>query len=410
MSLTAEIISVGTELLLGETINSDAAMISKELADIGIDVFHHSAVGDNRGRIKEIFQTALNRSDIIIVTGGLGPTYDDITKATIAEQLNLKLEKKEEIIEDIKRYFKNKAKDMPPNNELQALIPQGATVLKNDWGTAPGVMIEHKNKKIFMLPGPPFECKNMMIERVVPILSKISEKALVSRYIRIIGRTESETELLLRDIMTKGVNPTVAPYVKDGEILVRVTASAKTKDEAFKLTEPIVKEIQQILGNSIYAVDIDSPEEVLVNLLKEKKMTISCAESCTGGGIAHKITAVAGASNVFPGGIVSYSEKIKENILGVDPKIISSFGVVSKETAEAMAKKCCELFKTDLAIAVTGYAGPSFGENDSAGHVFISVFYNGKNITNEFNFLGTRERVRNKAIKQALKMAIEQVK
>ncbi len=176
------------------------------------------------------------------------------------------------------------------------------------------------------------------------------------------------------------------------------------------MTEPTVKEIEKILGNSIYAVDIDSPEEVLVNLLKEKNMTISCAESCTGGGIAHKITAVAGASNVFPGGIVSYSEEIKENILGVDPKIISSFGVVSKETAEAMAKKCCELFKTDLAIGVTGYAGPSFGEGDSAGHVFISVFYNGKNTTGEFNFLGTRERVRNKAIKQALKMAIEQIK
>lgn len=407
MSASAEIISVGTELLLGEIANEDARLISERLAEAGIDVFHHSVTGDNPSRLSDALRTALSRSEIIIFTGGLGPTCDDLTKKTIADYLGLKMSLNEHVRDGIKEYFKKIRKEMTPNNDLQALIPEGAEILTNDWGTAPGILIRHEGKMIFMLPGPPDECSKMTEFRLLPALKEKSGGTIKSRFIRLFGIGESEAESKLIDMMNDHANPTVAPYAKFGEVLIRVTAKAPSGKEALEMTEPAVMEIRRRLGRFIYAIDSGSMEEGLVSLLRNKKMTVSCAESCTGGMLSERITSVPGASEVFPGGIVSYSEDIKSGVLGADINVIRKYGVVSKETAESMAAACRKLFNTDIGIGITGYAGPSAPSEEELGHVFVSVITDKKAITRDLHLGNKRDRVRKTASMHAMKAAIE---
>lgn len=410
MSFSAEIISVGTELLLGEIANEDARIISEKMTELGINVFRHSVVGDNPGRLSETLAAAMKRSDVIIFTGGLGPTYDDLTKKTIADFLGLKMEMHPEIRRDIEAYFKKIGKEMTPNNDLQALIPEGAEVLKNDWGTAPGVLIRNGGKMIFMLPGPPHECREMTVHRVVPALLEKTDGVIKSRYIRIFGPGESKVETVLQDLMLSSENPSVAPYAKLGEIMVRVTAKGRSEEEALAMTEPVVEEIRGRLGDAIYGIDCDSMEQETVRLLKERGLTLSCAESCTGGMLSSRITSVPGASEVFPGGITSYSEEVKAKILGVDMETIRSYGVVSSQTATEMAEKCREMFGTDFGVGITGYAGPSAGPGDTAGHVFVAVSFKNSTECRELHLAGGREKIRRIASSHALNMILAKIK
>lgn len=409
MKLCAEIISVGTELLLGNIVNTDAQIISQKLAELGINLFYHTVVGDNSVRLADTFKKALKRSSVIIFTGGLGPTCDDITKKTVADVLDLDLIFHQEIKDDFSEYFKKSGRVMTANNDSQAMIPKGAVILKNDWGTAPGVMIEKDGGYIFMLPGPPFECRNMLEHRICPILEKLTKKTIRSRFVRIFGMGESHVESLLHDMMTESTNPTLAPYASFGEAFVRVTAAGADPDEAFRLTEPAVKEVKKRIGSFVYGVDCASIEEAAVNLLREHKLTFSCAESCTGGLLAERITSIPGASDIFPGGLVSYAEEVKSRILGTEPEILSKYGVVSAQTASSMALHAAELFHTDIGAGITGYAGPSAPEGENTGHVFAAVSFGGRIEVREFNIPGDRIKVRRMASSHVLKMVIDLV-
>lgn len=410
MTIKAEIISVGTEILLGEILNSDAQIISSALSELGINLYYQTVVGDNYERLSEVFKTALSRSDIIILTGGLGPTYDDITKKTAADALNLRLIEDNDVLKRIQAYFDKKNVEMTPNNKLQALIPQGAKVLQNDWGTAPGIMIEYNKQKIFMLPGPPYECENMLKNRLIPILKEQSDGIIKSKFIRVFGIGESAVEYLLRDIMANAQNPTAAPYAKDGEALVRITAKAADEKEADKLLEPLETEIIKRLGTNVYGINCASLEDQAAELLKKSRLTVSCAESCTGGLLAERLTSISGASNFFPGSIVSYTEEIKNNILKVKKETIEHFGVVSLQTAQEMALQASITFKTDIGIGITGYAGPSAPSENDLGHIFVCVYFKKRYLAKELRLTGNRNKVRRLASSWALKLLIDVLK
>ncbi|MBQ2774682.1 MAG: competence/damage-inducible protein A [Clostridia bacterium] len=370
-----EILSVGTELLLGDILNTDTRYLSRALASMGISVLRHSTVGDNRERLAAELKNSLERSDIIITSGGLGPTTDDLTKEVCCEVMGFELQEDSSIVEEIRSYFKSKNADMPENNKKQALIPVGGTVFKNNHGTAPGLAIEKDGKCIIMLPGPPSELEPMFEESVRDFLSKYSDGVIASHTINIIGAGESAVALELGD-MFDGENPTVAPYAKQGEVQLRVTAKADTTDEADKMCEPIIKDICSRLGAIVYGVDAGNIESRVVSLLVQNKKTIACAESCTAGYIAKRITDIAGASSVFGCGIVSYSNDIKMKILGVSEETLRAHGAVSEQTAKEMALGALKVSGADIAIASTGIAGPGSSCNKEAGLSFVAVATN----------------------------------
>ena len=367
-----EILSVGTELLLGDILNTDTRYLSRALASIGISVLRHSTVGDNRERLATELKSSLERSDIVITSGGLGPTEDDLTKEVCCEVMGFELYEDSSIVEEIRSYFKSKNTEMPENNKKQALIPAGGTVFKNNHGTAPGLAIEKDGKCVIMLPGPPNELEPMFEESVKGFLSKYSDGVIVSHTVNIIGAGESAVALQLKDLFD-GENPTVAPYAKQGEVQLRVTAKAANTDEADKLCAPILEDIRSRLGDIVYGIDTVNIESRVVSLLKQSNKTIACAESCTAGYIPKRITDIAGSSSVFECGIVSYSNDIKAKLLGVSEEILETYGAVSEQTAREMALGALKVSCADIAISTTGVAGPGSSDGKEAGLSFIAV-------------------------------------
>lgn len=409
MSLTAEILSIGTELLLGDITNTDAQAIAQELGALGINVYFQTVVGDNPERIRRAVEIAKSRADLIVTTGGLGPTYDDITKQTLAESFGLPLEMHEPTVERIRSYFERRGGTMTENNLLQAVLPRGCTVLENDWGTAPGVAFEANGKVVVMLPGPPRECEPMLRERVLPYLKKFSDAALVSRNIRVVGLGESAMEYRLHDRIVSMTNPTVAPYAKTFECLLRVTARAETSEEARAMTEPVVEEICRELGDVVYGVDADSLESVVFELLRSRGLTLAAAESCTGGMFGERFTSVPGASEVYRGGVCSYSNDLKVNLLGVDAGLIERLGAVSAEVAQQMAEGVRRACGADIGIGITGVAGPAESERKPAGLVYIAVADAAGVAVRELHLGRGRERVRTGAVVSTLDLVRRRV-
>ncbi len=373
----SEILSVGTELLLGDIVNTDAAYLARRLAALGIGMYRQAVVGDNPERLKEALIEALSRSDLVILTGGLGPTYDDLTKETAAELFGRKMYLHEESLERMIARFRSRGREITENNKKQALMPEGAVVFKNDYGTAPGLAIEdeEKGKIVILLPGPPRELEPMFREQVEPYLKKFSEKIFFSKNINILGMGESKVEDVLRELMLRSENPTLAPYAKDGEVMLRVTASAKTEKEAEAMCDKLIEEVKATeVAEFIYGIDAYPIETALVCELAKKGLTVAAAESCTGGLAAKRITDVSGASAVLHGSIVTYANRIKEQFVGVPHEMLEAHGAVSKEVAEAMARGVRRLFESDIGIAATGIAGPDGGsEEKPVGTVYIAV-------------------------------------
>ena len=368
-----ELISVGTEILLGDILNTDAQFLSIELAKLGISVIHQSTVGDNRERLLAQLKEAADRSDIIILSGGLGPTPDDLTKEVCCEFFGKKMFLHEPTVEKIKTYFSTKGMKMAQNNLKQAMLPKDCVIFPNDNGTAPGMAIEKGGVHILVLPGPPRELKPMFRNCAVPYLMQFSDRIIVSHNIRTFGIGESLMAERVNDLFD-AENPTVAPYAKDGEALLRVTAMARTKEEAENLCKPVINEIKNRLDGFVYGVDYTCIEEAVIEKLKEKHMKVATAESCTGGLIAKRITDVPGASEVFDCGIISYANEIKYRVLGVSEDDLNKYGAVSEPVARQMAQGALKVSGADIAVSVTGIAGPdSDSTNKPVGLVYIGL-------------------------------------
>ena len=368
-----ELISVGTEILLGDILNTDAQFLSIELARLGISVIHQSTVGDNRERLLAQLKEAADRSDIIILSGGLGPTPDDLTKEVCCEFFGKKMFLHEPTVEKIKTYFSTKGMKMAQNNLKQAMLPKDCVIFPNDNGTAPGMAIEKDGVHILVLPGPPRELKPMFRNCAVPYLMQFSDRIIVSHNIRTFGIGESLMAERVNDLFD-AENPTVAPYAKDGEALLRVTAMARTKEEAENLCKPVINEIKNRLDGFVYGVDYTCIEEAVIEKLKEKHMKVATAESCTGGLIAKRITDVPGASEVFDCGIISYANEIKHRVLGVSEDDLNKYGAVSEPVARQMARGALKVSGADIAVSVTGIAGPdSDSTNKPVGLVYIGL-------------------------------------
>ena len=398
MQHTAEIIAVGTELLLGHTINTDSAMIARALSALGIGVYHQTVVGDNPQRLLDAVNLAKSRADIIITTGGLGPTCDDLTKQVLARAFGKELVPHPASEARIRAYFERNHLPMSPNNLRQAMLPEGCTVLENDWGTAPGCAFEADGVHVIMLPGPPRECTPMMQERAVPYLAALSGGVILSRTLKVFGMGESAVEDRLHRQMSTMENPTLAPYAKEGEMEVRITARAADAAAANAMLDPVEAEVRAVLGDVIYGVDVPSLEARVLALLKEAGTTLATAESCTGGLIAKRITDLAGASAVFRGGVVSYTNEVKAAVLGVPEAMLAEYGAVSPQVAAAMAQGARERLGSSLAVSVTGVAGPDKDDRGNPVGLVYLGFTDGKRTWVKETHLGTaRGRVRTMA-------------
>lgn len=375
MSHTAEIIAVGTELLLGNIVNTNARDISQALSAVGVNVFWHTVVGDNPERLRDALEIARRRADIIITTGGLGPTYDDLTKQTICETFGKPLVLHPDILDGIRVFFeKNVHMAMPENNVQQAELPEGCTVFDNPVGTAPGCAFEAGGVHVLMLPGPPFEMLTMLQRCALPYLRGLSSEVIVSHDIMTFGLGESPMEELLREKMSHMENPSLATYAKPSEVRLRATAKAGSVEEAEAMLAPVVREVTDFLGDVVYGIDIPGLENACMKLLKERGWTFATAESCTGGRVAERITALPGASAVYRGGVVSYWTSVKADVLGVPQETLDTYGAVSEETARAMAEGARRVTGADIAVSVTGVAGPDPDERGTpVGVVYIGL-------------------------------------
>ncbi|MGI6006281.1 MAG: competence/damage-inducible protein A [Ruminococcus sp.] len=405
--MVAELITVGTEILMGNIVNTNAAYLSEMCARLGLTLYYETTVGDNEKRMYETICTALERSDIVILSGGLGPTQDDITKDTAAKAMNLPLVEDEHTRRRIQEYFetlRGKNVTITENNWRQALVPQGAIVLDNENGTAPGLIMEKDEKTVILLPGPPSELKPMFERQVFPYLEKKQPEVLCSRMVKICGIGESMVETMIEDLISAQSNPTIAPYAKIGEVHLRVTASAFNDEAAERLIKPVVKELKKRFGKHIYTTDEKvTLEESLVKMMKKRKLTLTCAESCTGGAISARIVNVPGASDVLKQGLVTYSNKAKRRYLNVKKETLKSVGAVSRETAFEMAKGGCVQTGSDACVAVTGIAGPGGGtDTKPVGLVYIGCCVNGHITVKEYHFTGNRAKIREQSVMSAL--------
>ena len=413
---TAHVLCVGTELLLGDIVNTNAAFLSQRLADLGICVYKHTVVGDNPERLKAALADALSDADLVITSGGLGPTYDDLTKETVAEAFGLEMELDARSLETIRAYFARTGRQMPKNNEKQAMMPRGAHIFDNHYGTAPALAVNSGDgeKTVIMLPGPPGELIPIFNEMVAPYLRELSDSILVSKNVHIFGMGESAVEEKISDIMTKSQNPTVAPYCKEGEVRLRVTAKAKTENEASAMCDATIAQVlASEVGKVVYGIDCDSLERALVDELHKSGLTLCTAESLTGGLIAQRITAVAGCSDVFLGGCVTYTNEIKHALLGVSKQTLDTYGAVSSQTAVEMARGARERLGTDIAVSATGIAGPTGGTAETpVGTVFIGVSTkqgeSWKKLT--LSHMRSREYIRIVSASNALDMALSAAK
>lgn len=402
--MKCEILSVGTEILLGDIINTNSQYIAKRLSDMGIFVYYQSVVGDNPNRLKDAYELAFSRSDLVITTGGLGPTKDDLTKEVAFDYFKKEAVCHEESLSYIKAYFSKINKPFTKNNEKQAYFPKDAIILKNNNGTAPGCIINENGKILIMLPGPPREMKAMFEESVIPYLKKYSEQVLVSKVLRIIGVGESEAAERIGDLIDNE-NPTVAPYAKNGEMIFRITAKAKNNKEARKMILPIEGRIKSLFGENVYGEDDTTLENVVGEMLVNNGITIATAESCTGGLVAAKLINYPGISSSMLEGAVTYSNEAKINRLGVNPKTLESFGAVSRETAEEMARGIARVSGADMGISTTGIAGPGGATKEKpVGLVYIGVYYKEEVQVKKLNLIGDRQRIREKAAMELIDM------
>ncbi len=404
--MRAEIIAVGTELLLGQIVNTNAAFISEKLAEKGIGVYYHTVVGDNPQRVEEVFRSALKRSDLVILTGGLGPTMDDLTKETVARVFKKRLIMNSYWEEKLESYFKKIGREMTENNRKQALIPEGSTLLDNHNGTAPGIFLREADKIVVMLPGPPREMQPMLMGEVLPCLIEGGNTNIIkSRVLKIIGIGESSLEARLQKLIKNQSNPTIAPLAKEAEVHLRLTARAKNAQEAQKMLERLEKKVCDLIGPYIYGCDRETLEEMTANLLISKNLSLALAESCTGGLVAHRLTEVPGSSKFLKLGVVAYSREAKEKLLNVEHEILTKYGEVSKQTAEAMAIGVKKIAQTDYSLAITGIAGPS-GATDTkpVGLVYIALAWENEVRCLKFNFAGKRETIKRRAAITALNL------
>jgi nicotinamide-nucleotide amidase len=373
---SAEIITVGTELLLGQLVDTNTATIAAALAEIGIDVYRETSVGDNEARITQAVSEALSRTDVVVCAGGLGPTVDDVTREGIAAATGTDLVLDQEIAEDLRAFFASFGRQMAPNNARQAMFPRGARILENPKGTAPGFAVDVNGKLIVAMPGPPREMQPMLKERVLPLLAERFgvDSTLVTRVLRTTGVSESEIDARIEDLFRSGVNPSIAVLAHAGEVHVKITAKATTREAASALIDQVEAEVRRRLGDCIFSSDGSSLPEVLGKELRARGWSIATAESCTGGLVGSMITAVAGASDYYRGGVVAYSNEAKSALLDVSPALIDMHGAVSEEVASAMAIGAQAALGANVAFAITGIAGPSGGTDEKpVGLIFIAL-------------------------------------
>ncbi|WDV47790.1 competence/damage-inducible protein A [Clostridiaceae bacterium M8S5] len=408
--MKGEIINVGTEILLGNIYNTHSKYLSEKLSSLGIDIYYHTSVGDNPGRIKETLKTSLNRSDLVILTGGLGPTKDDVTKECVAELLDKRLIFDKNVMDDIDKFFKNRRKKYVDSVKKQSYIIEGSKVLKNEVGTAPGLFLEENRKTIIILPGPPKELENVFI-KAEKILASRADNIIKSKTLRFTGIGESDLEEKIIDLIENQTNPTIAPYVKEGHVEIRVTAKANGVKQAEDMLEDTIKQIEDKIGRYLFSKEDESIEEVVYKLLKERGLKIGFCESCTGGLISSRLTRISGSSAVFDRGIVTYSNTAKIEEVNVNHKDLEEYGAVSKQVALSMAKGLYNKSDIGIAVSVTGIAGPTGGtDKKPVGLVYFGVASKDVEYTTKRIFIGTRDRIQNKTANTAFELVIKLLK
>jgi nicotinamide-nucleotide amidase len=407
--MICEILSVGTEILMGNIINTNASFLAEECVKLGISCYNQQVVGDNADRLKAAFELALSRSDIVMVSGGLGPTEDDLTKETAADLFGLKLVEDEASKKVLEDFFARRNKVPTPNNYKQIMFPKESKILPNPNGTAPGVIMSKDGKHIILMPGPPVEMKPMFKDHVRPFLESLSDGVIYSVTIKETGIGESSAEELIADLIDTQTNPTIATYAKTGEVHIRISAFASDKKEARKLIEPVEKEIKKRFKPHVFTTDEEvSLEEAMVKKLLKKKLTITCAESCTGGLLSGRLISVPGISEIYKAGFITYSNESKHKLLGVKKKTLKKYGAVSRECAYEMAFGAAAAAESDVAISVTGIAGPGGGtEEKPVGLVYIGCVVKGEAVVKEYHFSGNREIVRTQTVTAALRLLME---
>lgn len=398
-----EIICVGTEILLGNIVNTNARYLAEKCAEIGLASYYQITVGDNAGRLEESIRLALSRSDVVILSGGLGPTDDDLTKEVASKVAGREMYLDETSKERLVSYFERRGLTLTENNFKQAMIPEGGIILTNNNGTAPGVIIPVDNKHIVLLPGPPGELIPMFEESVMPYLQGITNEIFVSQTVKLVSVGESIAETMIKDLIDSQTNPTIATYAKVGEVHIRVTAAAEDAASAQKLIKPVVKELKSRFGNNVYTThDEVTLEKSIVDLLVSGDLKCMTVESCTGGKIASRIVSVPGASDVLKYGLVTYSNKSKRKLTPVKKLTLEKYGAVSEEVVREMVKEAEVGPKADVIVGVTGFAGPSADNPEDVGLVYIGCNVCGKITVKKFKFSGGREKIRESATVQAL--------
>lgn len=403
--MTVELVCVGTEILLGNIVNTNAAYLAEQCAMLGLSCYHQSVVGDNEQRMEETIRRAVSRSDIVILSGGLGPTKDDLTKEVTARVFDMELLEDPHTRARIQEYFdQNHRGQITENNWKQAQVPEGAMVIDNYNGTAPGLILQKDGKTAILLPGPPNELKPMFERDIRPFLNRLEPEGIYSKMVKICGFGESKVESMITDILESQTNPTIAPYAKTGEVHLRITAKAINEETADEMMEPMMEELYRRFGSQIFTTEeAVTLEETVVELLKEKGKTVTTAESCTGGLVAGRLLNVPGASSIYMEGYITYSNEAKEKLLGVSHVTLEQYGAVSKETACEMAEGAAKAAGADLAISVTGIAGPDGGTKEKpVGLVYVGCYADGEARAYEFHFTGNRAKNRESTVAKAL--------
>lgn len=407
--MVVELISVGTEILLGNIVNTNAAYLAEKCAALGLSCYYQDVVGDNEERLCETIRTALSRADILLISGGLGPTQDDLTKEAAAKVLGKPLVLHERSKAAIQEYFSARGLEITDNNWKQAMVPEGSIVLDNPNGTAPGMIIEKDGKYVVLMPGPPGELMPMFEASVIPYLGRLQDAVIFSQTVKICGVGESKAETMVKDLIDAQTNPTIATYAKTGEVHLRVTARGADEKEARKLVKPVVKELKGRFESHVYTTeDAVTLEKAVVDLLLANKLTVSTVESCTGGLLAARLINVPGVSEVFKAGYITYSNKAKRRLLGIKKNLLLKHGAVSREIAEAMAIGASVLSKADVTVSVTGIAGPDGGTPEKpVGLVYIGCYVCGNLTVKECRFQGSRAKIRESAVSSALALMRE---
>ena len=409
--MIVEIISVGTEILLGNIVNTNAAYLAEKCAALGLSCYYQDVVGDNEERLMSVIKTALSRADILLISGGLGPTQDDLTKEVASKALGRNLYMHETSKEMIASFFHSRGIEITENNWKQAMMPEGAIVVENPNGTAPGVIIEDNGKHIILMPGPPNELIPMFEDAIMPYLNELEPGIIYSQTVKICGVGESKAESMVEDLINAQSNPTIATYAKTGEVHLRVTARAEDEKDAKKLVKPIVKELKTRFGNNVYTTHEDvTLEKAVIDLLTANHLTVSTVESCTGGMLAARLINVPGVSEVFKTGYITYSNKSKRKILGIKKPLIEKHGAVSPEVAREMAKGAALYAKADVAVGITGVAGPDGGSDEKpVGLVYIACSVCGRIDVKEYYFSGNRMKIRESSVSAALSLMRESI-